>query len=211
MKRLTVTIFLSILFGQLVNAQQYYLNGDSVIFEFRLPGTNPTLGTIYFNEQPCEGELTKKDSIGNTVLVKQVKNGKGNGFYKIFYPNGSIREVGRQKDNFSIGIRMRYFESGELASIEHFPEEALGNIDGTEKISFYENGDVEINYAYNPDWIPKFHYEFSETGDTLMKIEPLLKDSTVIEITEFREDGPTLIRSFRLNDEGQREYIIQEK
>jgi antitoxin component YwqK of YwqJK toxin-antitoxin module len=140
MTRLNVTVFLFFLFGQLVNAQEYYLDGDSVNFEFRLPGTNPALGTSYCNGKPCEGELTRKDSNGNIVLIEQVRNGKGNGFYKIFYSNGSIREIGQHKDNFVIGLRIRYYKSGELESVEHFPEEALGIIDGTEKISFYANG-----------------------------------------------------------------------
>lgn len=211
MRRLTVTIFLSVLCGQLVNAQEYYLDGDSVNFELRLPGTNPTLGTSYCNGQPCEGELTRRDSIGNTVLIKQLRNGKGNGFYKTFYSNGSIREIGQQKDNFIIGLRIRYYESGELESVEHFPEEALGIIDGTEKISFYANGNIESNYAYDSDWFPKYHYEFSETGDTIMKVEPLPNDSSLFEMTEFQEDGTTLKRHFRLNAEGQREFLIEIK
>lgn len=65
------------------------------------------------------------------------------------------------------------------------------------------------DYTYSPEWSPKYHYEFSKNGDTLMKIEPLPIDSSLFELTEFQDDGNSSKRLFRLNTEGQREFLTE--
>lgn len=209
MTRFIITLVISIQ-GLSTKAQHYFLNGNKVDSELRLSGTNPATGTAYCDGEPCYGLLTEMDSSGLLVSKSNYRNGKRDGSYETFYPSGLTKSLGRMINNFNVGIHIEFYETGMIKSIEHFPKEQHGILDGTEKISFYENGKVETKYAYNPGWIPIFHYEFSETGDTLMKIEPLQQDSTIFEITEFQGNKKVSEKLFKLNEEGQRKFITEE-
>jgi antitoxin component YwqK of YwqJK toxin-antitoxin module len=188
-------------------SQSHFQNGKTVTIVLRQSSTSE-LDRIYLcDDSLCDGWLEERDSNNQVTSRAQFSNGKQNGIFQQFYPNGNLKLIGNKSNNCTVGIMNKYYSTGMLKSTEYYPSNTCCIIEGTEMISFYENSNIETWYIYNENWNPQFHYYFSEAGDTLSFMRLLKQDTFIFEEVDFHNGVRISRRLFEINSDGDKKYI----
>lgn len=121
------------------------LNDEKVNIQDEQMGDYRVLTPLNSNNEP--NGVSRGYLGGKLAFERGYKNGKKDGVWKEYYPNGILKYDGAYKDNMPDGEWKFYFESGKIKSIENYQNgkqhgvfivyDEEGNI--TSKM-YYENG-----------------------------------------------------------------------
>lgn len=97
-------------------------------------------GVVYIQGEktPYTGVLQNINEKGILESEAEYKDGKMNGFSKLYYPNGKLQSEATFKDNVQVGVQKDYYESGKLKAEVPYKN---GKVDGVAK-AYDETGKV---------------------------------------------------------------------
>ncbi|MBS1763064.1 MAG: hypothetical protein JSR00_09335 [Bacteroidetes bacterium] len=111
-------------------------------------------------------------------------NGKKNGEYKIYYPNGNIKYLINYTNGELNGKQIKFFENGKYQSIAYYKN---NNIDSVEKW-YYPSGILKKE-LFRLDFKKFGTQYYYDTGGFLMESEFLINDSIYSSKITFNEKG----------------------
>ena len=95
---------------------------------------------VYVGQEkvPYTGVVESYDEKGVLTAKAEFKDGKMNGFSKLYYPSGKLGSEATFKNDVQIGVQKDYYENGKLKAEVPYKN---GQVDGTAK-AYDENGKV---------------------------------------------------------------------
>ncbi|SHJ20131.1 Antitoxin component YwqK of the YwqJK toxin-antitoxin module [Mesonia phycicola] len=135
------------------------INLDTIAF------TNPDMkfvnGEYFFKNKPFTGIVFKILKGYQLKTYSSVINGKLNGLYQSFYPNGKPYEIRNYKDGLSVGKHIGYWENtGNLKFEYNYNNQQK---EGLQK-SWYANGDLAHIYNYKEDKLEGLQQAWRKNG-----------------------------------------------
>ena len=119
-------------------------------------------GVVYIQGEktPYTGVLQNINEKGILESEAEYKDGKMNGFSKLYYPNGKLGSEATFKDNVQDGLQKDYFEDGKVKLEIPYKN---GKVEGTAK-EFYPNGKLFVEATYKNAIKDSYEKSYYETG-----------------------------------------------
>ena len=115
----------------------------------------------FFGAPPEDGWNRKFYENGSLQTEFFASNGKIDGYFKSYYPNGQLEFLLKYKHGFQVDTSYTFFEDGKISNLEVFNNDKL-----IREIKYYPNG-IKKSELYNPiDSLEEnFHITYYSNGN----------------------------------------------
>lgn len=122
---------------------------DSNLTEKRIYNKNGNLKEKYFIDQNkrIQGLGYEYYDDGHIKEIREYYDGKSNGKFRDYYPNGKLRTKGKFKNDIQIDTTFYFLDNGHLDAVAIYDK----NGNTIKETSFYPNGKVHIVRSYFVD------------------------------------------------------------
>ena len=122
-----------------------FLISSALAFSARVVKSNEIVfkkEIVYVGQEksPYTGVVESYNEKGVLEAKAEFKDGKMNGFSKLYYPNGKLASEASFKDNIQVGVQKDYYENGKVKYEFSYKN---GQMDGVAK-EYYPSGKIKI-------------------------------------------------------------------